>query len=584
MVVETCAHLSAFIDPKKGEKAEMEREEGIQMNLFRYFNDTDFFTLDDAKDAVLNHYQQDVKDPSIRARIYEGIDKGLFQRVSKGVYTVTKKNEQGKESTCMLINGDGRDLSFIEDNSIDALITDHPYKMDKALKGGNRDFAKYELFQYEQKDFNEKLRVLKPGAFLLEFLPDESEVNFEYLYNVKKMALEAGFKYFAKVPWKKGNYVANTGRTQKNREDIMFFTKGEARALKLNTKKNKEIALKNGLDVKGLDSYELRDLLEEHGLEVAFMKGTAGMLPTEFDYQPRSKKEKLMEAEKPVELFDAILPYITTPGEKVLDQFGGSMNIAISAVKNGRDAIVIEKDKEMFEKAKRHVEEALKEKAMLIEKIDGLYEEIKKNDEELELEYRENGETVWASQLERQNERLEKDIIHKEEQVMVLSKEEECYTEAMKNTGFYKDNQQKEFSSDKAEELKNSNGLMSKIDFASKISEDLNRENEEMNSVVIHSIKPWQKVIGDSLVLHRLYMKIEQNNYFHEIWYDFNNDRWGCRGKMLTPLNYDAIEKKMLEVTGVKSKKELKDIDSKYQYDKKKIEAKQKQQSKEVIL
>ena len=333
------------------------KEPSIQMTLFDYFMDTESFTLKEAVECVNN--VKNVKETSIRGRIYEGISAGLFKRVSKGVYTVTKKDAKGQESTCMLINGNGKDLSMFSDNIIYAIITDHPYKLDKALKGGNRDFASYDLFKYEQKDFDEKLRVLKPGHFCVEFLPEESEVNFEYLYQVKKMAIESGFKYFAKVPWKKGDWVANTGRTKKNREDIIFFSKGEPRALKLDTKKNKATALENGLDIKGLDSYGLRDLLEEKGLPVSFMKGPAGMLPTEFDYQPRGKTEKVMEAEKPVELFDAILPYITLPGEKVLDQFAGSGNLGVAAVRSGRDAILIEKDEEIFLKMKANVEDSL---------------------------------------------------------------------------------------------------------------------------------------------------------------------------------------------------------------------------------
>ena len=42
---------------------------------------------------------------------------------NKGLYTVTRTDEQGRENKCLLINGDGRDLSFIPSNSIDALIT-----------------------------------------------------------------------------------------------------------------------------------------------------------------------------------------------------------------------------------------------------------------------------------------------------------------------------------------------------------------------------------------------------------------------------------------------------------------------------
>ena len=96
---------------------------GIQATLFDYFQDTEYFTLQEAEEHVLDHQKRDVNVPSIRARIYEGIEKGLFERVGKGLYTVTRTDEQGRENKCLLINGDGRDLSFISDNSIDALIT-----------------------------------------------------------------------------------------------------------------------------------------------------------------------------------------------------------------------------------------------------------------------------------------------------------------------------------------------------------------------------------------------------------------------------------------------------------------------------
>ena len=179
-----------------------EVQKGIQATLFDYFQDTEYFTLQEAEEHVLDHQKRDVNVPSIRARIYEGIEKGLFERVGKGLYTVTRTDEQGRENKCLLINGDGRDLSFIPSNSIDALITDHPYQLTSSLKGGNRNFADYDLFQYTEQDFKEKLRVLKPGHFLVEFLPEENGNNYEYLYRVKDLARKAGFEYYARVPWK----------------------------------------------------------------------------------------------------------------------------------------------------------------------------------------------------------------------------------------------------------------------------------------------------------------------------------------------------------------------------------------------
>ena len=55
------------------------QEKGIQMTLFEYFQDAECFSL---KEAVAFVEQgKEVKEPSIRARIYEGIEKGLFSRI-----------------------------------------------------------------------------------------------------------------------------------------------------------------------------------------------------------------------------------------------------------------------------------------------------------------------------------------------------------------------------------------------------------------------------------------------------------------------------------------------------------------------
>lgn len=304
-------------------------QKGIQMTLFDYFQDAECFTLEEAK-ACVNHVKQ-VKEPSIRARIYEGIDKGLFKRVAKGVYTVTKQ-EAGEEITCMLVQGNGRDLSFLKDNSIDAIITDHAYDLKNSLKGGNRDFASYDCFQYVQEDFDEKYRVLKKGHFLVEFLPEENGDNFEYLYQIKKMAKESGLEYYAKVSWKKGSFIANTGRKSKNTEEIAFFSKGRARNMRPDAKKDKA------------------DPEVSH-----FMSGTKRMLPTVFDVEPTGKSQRRHQAEKPVELLKQIMEFVTEEKEWVLDQFAGSFSLGEAALESGRNSICIEIDEEYFENGKERI-------------------------------------------------------------------------------------------------------------------------------------------------------------------------------------------------------------------------------------
>ena len=286
--------------------------------LFNCFKDCESFSLQDA-------YQQNPDKPqeTIRARIYEKI--GVkFERVAKGVYrTINCEEEQ-----CLLIEGNGRDLSMLKDNSINCILTDHPWLDRKSNKGGTRDFAEYDCFRYTLNDFKEKARVLKEGCFLVEVLPAENENNYEYLYQIKNYAKEAGFLYYSKVTWKKGNFVSNTGRKAKNTQDIMFFSKGKARSMRIDKKKS---------DSTG---------------QIHYMSGSNGMLPAMFDIQPVSKKNKIHQSELPVELCEEILEYVTYQGEIVLDSFAGSGAVGVAALNKKRNCILIEILKENIEKIK----------------------------------------------------------------------------------------------------------------------------------------------------------------------------------------------------------------------------------------
>ncbi|MCA1064426.1 DNA methyltransferase (plasmid) [Rossellomorea sp. AcN35-11] len=266
----------------------------------------------------------DVKKPrtTIRGRIYDNINK-LFKKIARGVYWVV-----GDDSAVMVVEGNGRDLFMLEDNSIDAIVNDHPWECE-SNKGTNRNFVSSygeHTFKYILADFQEKARVLKNGAFLVEIVPEENANNYEYLYEIKQLAKKAGLLYYAKVPWLKAkNRPNHLGRKSTDVEDILFFSKSKPRKLR----KDKQ-----------------RELLKG---EPCFMSGTASMLPTRFEYE-RPGKERIHQSEKPSGLYSAILDLITLPGEVVVDQFAGSGNLGKSCLEKGRFGILFEILKENTEK------------------------------------------------------------------------------------------------------------------------------------------------------------------------------------------------------------------------------------------
>lgn len=223
-------------------------------------------------------------------------------------------------AVCIILERDGRNLDMLADQSVEAIVTDHPWEDAASNKGGNRSFADFDCFRYTEEDFQEKARVLKAGCFLAEVLPEENESNYEYLFHLKQMAKAAGFLYYCKVPWRKNGFVSNTGRKAKNTQDILIFSKGKARNLRPDAKR-----------------------MKREGGQV-YMSGARGMLPAMFDIAPVPKKKKICQGELPLPLCRELLSYLTLPGEVVLDQFSGSGAIGIAALEMGRNSILIEKD------------------------------------------------------------------------------------------------------------------------------------------------------------------------------------------------------------------------------------------------
>jgi len=254
----------------------------------------------------------DTVHDSARAVIYRNGSE--FKRLCKGVYMLT-----GQKSASLLIHGDGRSLEEVEDGSIDVIITDHPWEDKKAHKSGNqKHFADYDTFRYTQDDFFHKARVLKKGAYLVEFVPVESSTNYEYLYEIKQMAKKAGLDYYTQCIWRNAPEGSiNTGKTTKGVQQILIFSKGKPRKLSR--------ASVNAYQTREILNYEIEMLLKN--------------------------SDKHHQAEKPIELYEYLIRNLTDEEDVCLDQFGGSCNMLKAAANLNRFSIVYELAKDFVDKA-----------------------------------------------------------------------------------------------------------------------------------------------------------------------------------------------------------------------------------------
>lgn len=225
---------------------------------------------------------------------------------------------QTHSSTGILLCADGRPLKELSDDSIDCIITDHPWKNNKANISGTRNFADYLTFTYKLEDFENKARVLKEGCYMAEFLPRRSATNKNYLNQIEEIAEGCGFMVYTYLNWHYSDYI-NTGRTKKGTQQIVIFSKGKPRRL----------------SPTHISGYMTQNILKDIDVPIV-------------------QSKKLHQAEKPITVYEYLISNLTKEGETILDQFGGSCNALQAALNTNRNAIVYEINNKYVDKAVKH--------------------------------------------------------------------------------------------------------------------------------------------------------------------------------------------------------------------------------------
>ena len=214
-----------------------------------------------------------------------------------------------------LINGNAIDfMKTLEDESVDLIVTDPPYKVTARGNAGNSGGMMRSKLSMQGKIF--KHNNIKPIKYLPEFyrlLKDGSHcyimTNHINLQEMLNTATECGFHFIKSLIWNKGNKIMGQFYMSQF-EYILFFRKGKGK--KINKCGTADILNVPNKKTKGEDGKNIHD------------------------------------TEKPVELMKILIENSSQEGELVLDPFLGVGAVGIACKELGRDYIGVELDENYY--------------------------------------------------------------------------------------------------------------------------------------------------------------------------------------------------------------------------------------------
>lgn len=247
-----------------------------------------------------------IKEPNIRRILGEGAKEGVFERVEKGVYILNN----GKEDIAFIHTADAVETLprlAKEGLKVDMVFLDIPYNT-PAVKGGNRG-VNYNLISVP--DFriimNAVSQIVKDDTTPVYYMFSQAKSGMTAMLKYNDVLNETGFKPVARGDWQKmfdnGKPVTNVRGEVAKPEGILLLNKAG----------------------------EFQEKDAERNLDFT------------------TRRPKGYSTEKPAELLRSLILQGTKQGDKVLDPFAGSGVTGAEAVKAGRKAVLIEKDKKVSE-------------------------------------------------------------------------------------------------------------------------------------------------------------------------------------------------------------------------------------------
>lgn len=236
-----------------------------------------------------------------------------------------------------VINDDVISTQFIQEDSIDLIVTSPPYNVDIQYNSHKDDLSYVEYLNFSHQWMSRCFKWLKnDGRFCLNIPLDKNKGGQQSVgADITTIAKKIGFQYHSTIIWNEGNISRRTAWGSWMSASAPFVIAPVELIIVLYKKQWKKTSGSRESDI----------------TKTEFMEWTNGV----WTFNGESKKKIGHPAPFPIELPRRCVKMFSFVGDTVLDPFSGSGSTVIAAALNNRKGIGIEIDEKYCELSKKRI-------------------------------------------------------------------------------------------------------------------------------------------------------------------------------------------------------------------------------------
>lgn len=220
-------------------------------------------------------------------------------------------------------------LQNIQSETIDLIVTDPPYNLNKNYGKSNDKLEHTEYLDFSRQWLKECKRILKPHGTIYIFM------GMKYISYIYQILEDEGLFFNSWITWYYTQGIGKTKGFSPRHDDILMFTKHE-----------KKFTF-------NLDNIRVP---QKFYRSVNNMRGANPGNVWEFSHMHYcNAKRQQHPTQKPEGLYERIILASSNPGDTILDPFGGSGTCLHVCQHTGRNCISIDNNPEYVEMAKERL-------------------------------------------------------------------------------------------------------------------------------------------------------------------------------------------------------------------------------------